>query len=481
MKYLIALFLVLLFVIGTMAEETSDVITLTDANFEEETKKHQFLLIEFYAPWCGHCKQLAPEYEKAATELKKFGSDFGGLAKIDADSNRKTGEKFGIQGFPTLKLFRNGVDFKEYDGGRTAADIVAWMKKKTGPPAKTLNSQEEVDAFVKQMNGKALIFYGAKDDEKHKSFLSTITSDKAFDDFPAAEVLSEGSTTSVKLFRTNGEPLTFTGDFSELKQFVVANGYPLVEEISAENFQRFAESGLPLGVVFMDYSKSEEKESTLKTITEVAEKLKGKFMFAYSDGVEYKDQITSMGADSSKLPVIAAMNIELRVNYPYSGSLDTNALVQWAEGIVSGTVKPFYKSDPIPEKNDGPVTVVVGKSFESIVQDETKDVLVEFYAPWCGHCKSLEPKYNKLGEEMKKLSSNVVIAKVDSTTNDTPVSIEGFPTIIFFPKGNKKAGIPYEGARTEEGMMQFIKENAVASKADFANENKTEEKKKDEL
>eukprot|EP01080_Neovahlkampfia_damariscottae_P007248 gene7248-11566_t len=467
-----------------MSEDASDVVTLTDANFEEESKKHQFLLIEFYAPWCGHCKQLAPEYEKAATELKKFGAEYGALAKIDADSNRKTGEKFGIQGFPTLKLFRNGVDYKEYDGGRTAADIVAWMKKKTGPVAKLLNTQEEVDAFVKQMDGKALIFYGAKDDEKHKQFLSTVTSDKAFDDFPAAEVFNEElvkaqGSGSVKLVRTNGEPLTYTGEFSELKQFVVANGYPLVEEISAANFQRFAESGLPLGVVFIDYSKTEEKEVTLKTVTAVAEKLKGKFMFAYSDGVEYKDQITSMGADASKLPVVAAMNIELRVNYPYSGELEVDALTKWAEGIVSGEVKPFYKSDPIPETNDGPVTVIVGKSFESIVLDESKDVLVEFYAPWCGHCKSLEPKYNKLGEEMKKLSSNVVIGKVDATTNDTPVPVEGFPTIIFFPKGNKKTGIPYEGARTEEAMIQFIKENAVAAKADFANT--TEEKKKDEL
>jgi protein disulfide-isomerase A1 len=323
---------------------------------------------------------LAPEYEKAATELKKFGAEFGALAKVDADSNRKTGEKFGIQGFPTLKLFRNGESYKEYDGGRTAADIVAWMKKKTGPVAKTLKT-EEVDTFVKQNNGKGLVFTGVKDGEKEKDFLKTITSDKAFDDFPAGVV--EGQDSSIKLYRTNGEPISFSGaDLSELKSWVVSNGYPLVEEISAENFQRFAESGLPLAVLFMDYSKSDEKEASLKTITAVAEKVKGKFMFSYSDGVEYKDQITAMGGDAAKLPVVAAMNIELRLNYPYAGAFEVEALTAWAEGIVSGSVKPHYKSDPVPEKNEGPVIVVVGKTFESIVQDETKDVLVEFYAPW---------------------------------------------------------------------------------------------------
>ena len=44
--------------------------------------------------------------------------------------------------------------------------------------------------------------------------------------------------------------------------------------------------------------------------------------------------------------------------------------------------------------------VVVGKTFNEIVNDPTKDVLIEFYAPWCGHCKSLEPIYNELGEKV---------------------------------------------------------------------------------
>lgn len=58
------------------------------------------------------------------------------------------------------------------------------------------------------------------------------------------------------------------------------------------------------------------------------------------------------------------------------------------------------KSEEIPESNDAPVKIVVGKNFDAIVMDETKDVLVEFYAPWCGHCKSLEPKYEELAKQL---------------------------------------------------------------------------------
>jgi protein disulfide-isomerase-like protein len=85
--------------------KSSDVIVLTNENFDAEIAKHPLILVEFYAPWCGHCKHLAPEYETAATRLKE---DNIPIAKVDADAedNRPLSERFGIRGFPTLKLFR---------------------------------------------------------------------------------------------------------------------------------------------------------------------------------------------------------------------------------------------------------------------------------------------------------------------------------------------------------------------------------------
>jgi len=112
--------------------------------------------------------------------------------------------------------------------------------------------------------------------------------------------------------------------------------------------------------------------------------------------------------------------------------------------------------------------VVVGKTFNNIVLDPTKDVFIELYAPWCGHCKKLEPIYTELAEKIKKEGiSNVVIAKMDATMNDSPdinMQAKGFPTIYFAPANKKDSPISYPGDRTVKAMYDFIKKNASAWK-----------------
>jgi len=62
-------------------------------------------LIEFYAPWCGHCKKLAPEYSKAALEIKSRGLNNIALAKVDATVEKEASDQFDIKGFPTILYF----------------------------------------------------------------------------------------------------------------------------------------------------------------------------------------------------------------------------------------------------------------------------------------------------------------------------------------------------------------------------------------
>lgn len=97
------------------APEHSDVVTLTTDTFKDFVKEHDLVLAEFYAPWCGHCKALAPKYEEAATELKSKNIP---LVKVDCTVEEDLCRDYEVDGYPTLKVFR-GVDSpKNYGGAR---------------------------------------------------------------------------------------------------------------------------------------------------------------------------------------------------------------------------------------------------------------------------------------------------------------------------------------------------------------------------
>jgi len=141
-----------------------------------------------------------------------------------------------------------------------------------------------------------------------------------------------------------------------------------------------------------------------------------------------------------------------------AADLTVESVTKFVDDVKSGAISPYLKSAE-PEANDGPLTVVVGTNFKELVLDETKDVLVKFYAPWCGHCKKLAPVWEELAESYKDVP-NLTIAKFDSTANEAEgVEVQGFPTLIFYPRDNK-AGVTYDGGRELPDFTAWLEENS---------------------
>ncbi|XVF72711.1 hypothetical protein PTKIN_Ptkin12aG0142300 [Pterospermum kingtungense] len=231
----------------------ADVVVLTEENFDKEVGQDRGALVEFYAPWCGHCKKLAPEYEKLGASFKKAKSVL--IGKVDCDEHKSLCSKYGVQGYPTIQWFPKGsLEPKKYEGPRTAESLAEFVNTEGG--------------------------------------------------------------TNVKI------------------------------------------ATVPSNVVVLN-------------------------------------------ADN----------------------------------------------------------------FNEIVLDETKDVLVEFYAPWCGHCKNLAPTYEKVATALKN-EEDVVIANLDADKYRDlaeKYGVSGYPTLKFFPKGNK-AGEDYEGGRDVDDFVTFINERCATSR-----------------
>lgn len=136
---------------------------------------------------------------------------------------------------------------------------------------------------------------------------------------------------------------------------------------------------------------------------------------------------------------------------PSSDDLSAENLQKFVQDFLDGKLKQHLLSQELPEDwNKEPVKVLVAENFDSVALDESKSVLVEFYAPWCGHCKQLVPIYDKVAEHFKD-NDDVVIAKIDSTANELEtIKITSFPTLKFFKKETNEV-IDYNGPRTFEG------------------------------
>ncbi len=177
-----------------------------------------------------------------------------------------------------------------------------------------------------------------------------------------------------------------------------------------------------------------------------------------TDEEDHKRILEFFGMKEDELPGMRLIKLadDMAKYKPEDGSLDEANIRKFVQDFMDGNLKQHLLSEDVPEDWDSnPVKVLVGKNFEEVAKDTNKNVLVEFYAPWCGHCKQLAPTWDKLGEKYAD-NDEIVIAKMDSTANELEdIKIQGFPTIKLFKKGDNKV-VDYNGERTLEGLSKFL-------------------------
>ncbi|KAI9351971.1 thioredoxin-like protein [Obelidium mucronatum] len=440
----------------------SDVVVLTDKTFSKWVKGEDLALVEFYAPWCGHCKALAPEYEIAATELLK---DNIKIAKVDCTVEKDTCSEVGVSGYPTLKVFRKGTasDFK---GERKAPSIISTMKKQA-LPALSAVAAADIEDFKSKDKVVVVGYFSDKVSKKFKAYEAVANALR--DDFVFGytnDKVDGVKTPAITLYKSFDEGENkYTGKFTEedLTEFVKTNSVPLIDEIGPENYQKYVQTGLPIAFTFVE-SDAQRKELT-EVLTPVAKENKGKVSIVFIDATKFGSHAKNLNLKEGEWPSFAINEPAKNLKFPFKGKkLTTKALSKFVEQYVAGEIEPDLKSEDVPASNDGPVKVVVGKNFAEIVLDKKKDVFLEVYAPWCGHCKKLAPIWDELGELLAD-NKDIVIAKMDGTENDFPkdvnVQVQGFPTLKLW-KAKTNEIVDYDGGdRTLEPLLAWLKKNAT--------------------
>ena len=165
------LLLVFPFILSTQIED--GVFVLNESNFKSFLNENNAVFVKFYAPWCGHCKALAPHFSELGNKLNSENKIK--IAKLDCTENGETCKNHGVRGYPTLMLFEKGIRPSKFEGERTKEGIISFIKSKLEPSIE-INSIEELENKIKSIEEekRLFVFIG---NEGYESYLRLIKSE----------------------------------------------------------------------------------------------------------------------------------------------------------------------------------------------------------------------------------------------------------------------------------------------------------------
>lgn len=451
--------------------EEEGVLVLGDSNIDEAIKTFNYILIDFYAPWCGHCKTLAPEYAAAAQQLKAEGSEIK-LAKVDATEHPNSGAKFKVGGYPTLFYIVKGKQFN-YSGPRQKDGIIEWVKKKTLPPSKELSSIRAAESYVNAAEGDyVLLFVGTKGFDSYLN-LANQFEEVEFAHCSIKECLDyyKAKDGSILLFRTfdnKRSELKAGFGLNELERFINREGTPLVIKYDKKYENLIVKNKVP-SLYFYHDSDSNELPLLKKVAAEVAPKIKNLLQVVLVDvsNPAFRELNEFIGFPYDSLPDVRIADSRVRHKvYKLSSredkSITTENVLKFVGQWERNEIKSDLKSEPLPAEQ-GAVVKLVGYNFKEIVYDKTKDVFVKYHTPTCGHCKRVAPTWIEFAEKIKKGGNpNIVIAEIDTSLNEYGFMIGSFPSFFLYKADGENTEVIYdEKERTVESFIGFIKKNAV--------------------
>ncbi len=439
-------------------EKDEGIYVLTEKNYDKGVRAFPHVLVYFYAPWCGHCKAFGPELVKAAQQLKEKDSQIK-IAKVNGPEEEALLKKMHVTGYPTLFFYREGEEEPiPYGGGRMANEMVEWVEKKIGPPAVILDTPTSVKDFIDNNDVAVIGFFSDPESDNARLFKQAV---KDYEEYPCGITthVQAGDKHDVKdgeivLFKNfDDRKAVYSGAIGKeaVLEFIQRYAVPLVVEFNHDTAQKIFR-GLVKShlLIFISY-KSEEYEKVQEVLKTLGEEYRNRIMMVTVDTDEddHRRIIEFLGIKGEQLPTmrIIQMKEDIDKYKVVEGKHDAHDVTNLAnvksfvQDYLDDKVPIHYLTEDLPEDWDKqPVKILTGHNFDQVAFDKTKNVLVEFYAPWCGHCKKLSPVWDKLAETLiAESKDDIIVAKIDATVNELAHSrVRSFPTIRLYKKGENE-------------------------------------------
>lgn len=310
------------------------------------------------------------------------------LAKVDATEEGELAEQFGVRGYPTLKFFRSSNPI-DYNGGRQADDIVAWLDKKTGPAAKNLDAVEAVEVFLKDTPVVVIGFFKDRETKDAKAFLGAAN---AIDEYPFGitsneEIYKKYEATEgqIILFKhfDDGKAI-FDGEFSEdiIKKFVASQAMPLVVDFNHDSAQKIFGGDIKSHLLMFLSKDAGHFEKYAVPAKEIAKKFREQILFVSinADEEDHQRILEFFGMKKEEVPSMRIIKLEedMAKFKPEKDDLVSDNMESFVQKFLDGKLKQHLLSQELPEDWDKSVKTLVATNFDEIAFNKDKDVFVEF-------------------------------------------------------------------------------------------------------
>lgn len=358
---------------------------LTEADFDSTLAARSGVwLLKFYAPWCGHCKHLAPLWDQAAEQVAAEGLPVH-FGKMDCTvrAHNSICSRYKTSGYPSLRVITpEGKLLKNYRGGRDAEGIISYAKLLSQPAFKNLNTTKEVKDFIdrkEEEKGAGFVLFRPEEPseefkELEAAFLAAARQESDVTELAIAPeytgddlgipVRLDGKTLQdddglggkLVVFREGqGKCLSSHINRTEdqVAHWVSGHRFIMMPKITASNYRALGDRGKPLVMVLLRGSRKKNEDGTsppvekipinaeyLAAMKAVARELEDDFAFGYLDGKEWEKFITKYGASTRVLPRLLIMDLAREYYLPVPVDVKGHdATVEYLNKAKSGEVR----------------------------------------------------------------------------------------------------------------------------------------------